>query len=177
MPAWIVSFFRLTRREYFADFFITPPLTLVFAIYSLRHGFGALWIPEAALGWCAWTFYEYAVHRWALHGLPLFSDVHALHHRNQKDYIALPPWATLAVYAAFWMVFGIGSSAVIIGFSVGYIVYSALHTAFHYAAIAPAGWLARGDRRHHLHHRFDSVCFGVTTGFWDRLFGTEDLTS
>lgn len=173
MSSWIVALFRLTRREYFADFFITPPLTLVFAVYSIRHGFGVLWIPELLAGWIFWTFYEYAVHRWALHGLPLFSDVHALHHRNQKDYIALPPSVTLVAYASAWLIFGMRSSAFMVGFSLGYIVYSILHTAFHYAPIAPGGWLARGDRRHHLHHRFDNVCFGVTTGLWDRLFGTE----
>lgn len=173
MPAWVVNLFRLTRREYFADFFITPPLTSAFAIYSIRHSFGTLWILELALGCGAWTFYEYALHRWALHGAPIFSDLHALHHRNQKDYIALPPWATLIVYASFWLIFGIGSSPMIIGFSLGYIAYSAIHTAFHYAAIGPDGWLARGDRRHHLHHRWGNVCYGVTTGFWDWVFGTE----
>lgn len=173
MPAWMLAFFRLTRREYFADFFITPPITVAFAIYSLSHGFGPLWLAEFAAGWVAWTFYEYALHRWGLHELPFLRDMHDLHHRNQKDYIAVPPWATLAIYAGFWLIFGMRSSAFMVGFSVGYIVYAAMHTAFHHALVGKGEWLYPMKQRHVAHHRDGTVCYGVTISFWDRLFGTE----
>jgi sterol desaturase/sphingolipid hydroxylase (fatty acid hydroxylase superfamily) len=165
--------FRRTRPEYYADFFITPPLTALFACLSLRHGFNLSWIVAFAVGWAVWSFYEYALHRWGLHEAPLLRDVHRLHHRNQRDYLAFHPGATLAAYAALWLVFGVHSSAVMVGFSTGYIVYAALHTAFHYARIGEGHPLYRARMRHVAHHRFDDVCYGVTTGFWDRLFRTE----
>ncbi len=168
-----VEFFRLTKRDYFLDFFITPPITLAFAAYSISRDAGWWWLPQFVAGWIAWTAYEYALHRWALHGLPFFRDVHAMHHRNQLDYIAVPPWATVATYAAFWLAFGMRSSAAAVGFSAGYIAYAALHTAFHYARFLPGTWLHAQDQRHAAHHRFGDRCYGISTSAWDRLLGTE----
>lgn len=173
-PVWLIDLFRLSRREYFADFFITPPLTLALAWHSISTGgFGVLWAAQFAVGWIAWTLYEYALHRCVLHGLPVGRDIHALHHRNQLDYIAVPPWATLMAYGAFFAAFGARSSALMIGFSTGYVAYAALHTAFHYARFRPGSWLWRLDQRHAQHHREVGTCFGVSVDWWDRLFGTE----
>lgn len=173
-PRWFVSAFRLTRREYFSDFFITPPLTILLAWHSIRAGgLGLTWPAQFAAGVVVWTLYEYALHRFVLHGVPLLREVHALHHRNQLDYIAQPPWATLATYAVFAAIFGVRSSAFMVGFSTGYIAYSIAHTLFHYARFRPGSWLWRLDQRHVQHHRNGDVCYGVTVDWWDRAFGTE----
>jgi sterol desaturase/sphingolipid hydroxylase (fatty acid hydroxylase superfamily) len=164
--------FRLSRREYFADFFITPPITLCLAVVSVLNSFSVWWLPLFAAGLLTWTFYEYVVHRWVSHALPVFKYLHGLHHAAQKDYIALHPAATLAIYAAFWLAFGSGSSAFMVGFSVGYIIYATLHTLFHYARIERGGLLFAAKQRHALHHRIDSVNFGVSSGLWDAVFGT-----
>lgn len=169
-----INLFRLTRREYYLDFFITPPLTAVLAWHSIRvSGFGFVWATEFVAGLVAWTFYEYALHRFVLHGMPVGRDIHALHHRNQLDYIAQPPWATLAAYVISWAVFGPSASALMVGFSVGYCAYAAAHTLFHYARLRPGSLLWRLDQRHARHHREGEVCYGVTVDWWDRLFRTE----
>src|SRR5882762_1622101 len=116
MQAWL-NLFRRTRREYFADFFITPPITLALLVVSLLHSFSVLWPLQFLAGMVAWTFYEYASHRWVLHGLPFFREAHDLHHAHQRDYIAVHPLVTIALYAVLWMIFGVGSSAVTVGFS------------------------------------------------------------
>lgn len=170
-PEWLLKLFRLTKKEYFADFFITPPITLAYGIYSITHTFSVWWFPLFALGWAFWTFYEYALHRWGLH--EILTDIHELHHKNQKDYIALHPAITLAIYATFFLVFGPVSSSFTVGFYVGYIVYTSLHTAFHYAQIPQGHPLYAMKWRHVAHHRFHDVSYGVTTGLWDRLFKTE----
>lgn len=167
-----LSLFRLTRAEYFTDFFITPPITAVLAFVSVRDTFSIWWLPIAAAGVIAWTLYEYAVHRFVLHRVFFFRDMHGLHHARQKDYIAVHPLLTIASYAAFWFVFGANSGAFMVGFSAGYVVYAALHTAFHYADIRPRHRLYRAKRRHALHHALDSVNYGVSTPIWDRVFGT-----
>jgi sterol desaturase/sphingolipid hydroxylase (fatty acid hydroxylase superfamily) len=157
--------FRLTEREYFADFFITPPITLVLAIVSFRGDF-VPWLMMLAAGVIGWTLYEYAIHR-ASHHAWLLREIHHLHHSNQREYVAVHPLVTLALYAIFWLTFGIQSTAFAIGFSVGYILYSVAHTLFHYTRIAlPL------KRHHALHHKFGDVNFGVTTTAWDRLLGT-----
>lgn len=171
--AALVGLFRLTRREYFLDFYITPPLTIALTAASLRGaGLSFDWAAAFLAGVIAWTLYEYAVHRWVSHGWFFFRDVHALHHDDQRDYIAIHPAITLTIYAALWLTFGRQSSAGALGFSAGYVIYSAAHTAFHYADIKPGGLLFRAKRHHALHHAFPNVNFGVTSPLWDRAFGT-----
>lgn len=162
--------FVLTKREYFADFFITPPITVALAIISFS-GSPLVWLAMFVVGLLAWTFYEYVVHRLS-HHLWILRDIHHLHHDDQKAYIAVHPIATVALYVAFWLVFGPHSTALAVGFSVGYVIYAAAHTLFHYARITPASPLYRLKRHHALHHRFDNVNFGVITTLWDRAFGT-----
>jgi sterol desaturase/sphingolipid hydroxylase (fatty acid hydroxylase superfamily) len=170
MQAWL-NLFRRTPREYYADFFITAPITVVLLVLSLVDP-DVFWPARFGLGVMMWTFYEYATHRWISHRLMFFREAHALHHIAQRDYIALHPAATLLLYIAFWALFGFGYGAVSVGFSVGYVFYSAAHTAFHYATIEPGHFLYGLKMRHVLHHRAN-VNFGVTTSLWDRAFRTE----
>ena len=170
MKFWL-DLFRRTPREYYADFFITPPITVALLVVSLRHA-DWRWPFGFALGWLLWTFYEYAAHRFISHMIPMFREAHALHHDAQRDYIALHPVMTLSIYGLFWMLFGFGSGSVSVGFSSGYVFYSFAHTAFHYASIEPRDFLYRLKMRHVLHHRTD-LNFGVTTALWDRVFRTE----
>jgi sterol desaturase/sphingolipid hydroxylase (fatty acid hydroxylase superfamily) len=169
MNAWL-NLFRRTPREYFADFFITPPITLGLLIVSLQ-GFDLWWPVKFAGGMLIWSFYEYMAHRFIAHRVPYFREAHALHHQAQRDYISLHPIMSLAMYGAFWMLFGFGSGAISVGFSTGYVVYSFAHTAFHYATIEPGHFMYGLKMRHVLHHRADCN-YGVVTGFWDRIFGT-----
>ena len=115
--------------------------------------------------------YEYAIHR-ASHHAPWLRDLHWLHHRNQRDYIALHPALTLGTYGLIWLVFGIQAAPFAVGFSVGYVAYAGLHTAFHYAQIRPGHPLWAAKQRHAAHHRYHDVSFGVTWGLWDRVFRT-----
>lgn len=170
MDFWL-DLFRRTPREYYADFFITPPMTFVLLCISLAHA-DTYWPFGFGAGILLWTFYEYVAHRFISHQAPMFRQAHALHHLAQRDYIALHPIMTLAIYAAFWMLFGFGASAISVGFSTGYVFYSFAHTAFHYATIEPGHFLYGLKMRHVLHHRAD-VNYGVTSSLWDRLFGTE----
>lgn len=163
---------KLTKREYYADFFITPPITLALIIVSIGHGISTLWCAELITGFLGWSIYEYVFHRWVLHRVWFFRDLHELHHTKQTDYIALHPALTLILYCAIWSIFGFSSSAVMIGFSIGYIIYSIVHTCFHHATIEPGHWLYGLKMRHVAHHR-TNVNFGVTTGLWDRLFNSE----
>ena len=172
LPAWLPTLVRLTRREYFADFFVTPPITLALAVVSISHGVSLRWLMLFAAGWFAWTLYEYAVHRISHHA-PWLSDLHWLHHRNQKDYIGLHPALTLLFYVVVWLLFGFSAAPFAIGFSVGYIVYAALHTAFHYAHIREGDWLWALKQRHVAHHRFHDRYFGVTWDLWDAVFRTR----
>lgn len=168
---WLKWLLRRTRREYFADFFITPPITVALLGVSLWTSASWAWPALFLSGALGWTLYEYSVHRLA-HVVPVLRQAHWLHHDDQTDYIAIHPLVTLLQYAAVVATTGIGHSAVAVGFSCGYVYYSALHTLFHYARIRPYSALYRLKMRHVEHHRRE-VNFGVSTSLWDRLLGTE----
>lgn len=170
MKTWL-NLFRRTPREYYADFFITPPITLVLLILSVIYA-DIFWPIKFAFGWLLWSLYEYVTHRWVSHGLMFFREAHALHHNAQRDYISLHPAVTLAIYGLFWALFGFGYGAVSVGFSCGYVFYAFAHTAFHYATIEPGHFLYGPKLRHAMHHRAD-VNFGVSSSLWDRVFGTD----
>lgn len=170
MEAWL-NLFRRTKREYYADFFITPPITLILLCFSLWHA-DLFWPFKFASGVLLWTFYEYITHRFISHKVPMLREAHDLHHQDQWDFISLHPAITLILYVLFWMLFGFGYGAMAVGFSVGYVFYSFVHTAFHYVVIEPGNPLYRLKMRHVLHHRVD-VNFGVSTSLWDRIFKTE----
>ncbi len=132
----------------------------------------------ACAGWALWTLVEYVLHRFVLHGLAPFKHWHALHHDRPAALIAgptllsatlllglvfLPAWLLLPHWAAEALVLGVVS---------GYLAYGLMHHATHHWRM-PAGWFLRRKRWHALHHHGQGGrCYGVTTGFWDRRFGS-----
>jgi sterol desaturase/sphingolipid hydroxylase (fatty acid hydroxylase superfamily) len=163
----------LSRAEYYADFFITPPLTALLLVYGVMHAATSWWPLQVLFGWALWTAYEYCLHRWVLHHAWVISDLHDIHHADEQAYIALHPICTLLAYAVTWAVFGAHASMIGVGFTIGYVWYAMLHTLFHHAHISVGHVLYRTWRRHVLHHRDERTCFGITTSLWDRLGGTE----
>ncbi len=67
----------------------------------------------------------------------------------------------------------IAASGFASGMLLGYAGYMFVHHAAHHMRIEPGHWLYRARLRHMAHHYRDSANFGVITGFWDRVFGTE----
>jgi cyclopropane-fatty-acyl-phospholipid synthase len=62
--------------------------------------------------------------------------------------------------------------ALTLGLVVGYLAYGVTHHATHHWR-ADSAWLRRRKRWHALHHHQKRpCCYGVTTTFWDQLFGT-----
>jgi sterol desaturase/sphingolipid hydroxylase (fatty acid hydroxylase superfamily) len=139
-------------------------------------------------GWIVWTFAEYTLHRFAFHearGRNYGSREHLRHHANPVYHLwsNWPAWlGVLAVGFGLWRwVFGdvVGLSqgtawAIGTGWVVGYFHYEWLHMACHL-------WPSRTAygafvRRHHFHHHFGAPLrnHGVSSPFWDHVFGTYD---
>jgi sterol desaturase/sphingolipid hydroxylase (fatty acid hydroxylase superfamily) len=75
-------------------------------------------------------------------------------------------WAYLALLGdAGWGFYG--------GFVAGYLGYDMMHYAIHHAKRFDAPLLRR-IRQHHLAHHFRDTRrgFGVSSPFWDRVFGS-----
>jgi cyclopropane-fatty-acyl-phospholipid synthase len=122
---------------------------------------------------------EYALHRFVLHGLPPFRDWHAQHHRRPTALISTPTLMSAALIAVLvfvpaWLLSDVwAASALTLGLSVGYLAYAITHHATHHWH-ADNAWLKQRKRWHALHHGSPDqpCCFGVTSAFWDRVFGS-----
>jgi sterol desaturase/sphingolipid hydroxylase (fatty acid hydroxylase superfamily) len=174
---------RLSRLGYYADFVVYPFLVLALMATALSRAapYGwAEWAGACVVGFATWTFAEYIFHRFILHDFPFFSGLHDAHHADPTGLVGTPTWFSVA-----FIVFGIllplwwgtnfdFASGLTTGFMVGYLWYVGIHHAVHHFEIKPGTMLFRAKRRHALHHFARQSCnFGVTSGFWDRVFGTS----
>ena len=119
----------------------------------------------------------YFVHR-LLHWPPLYSRVHALHHRS----INIGPWSGLSMHPVESVIY---ASAVLIHFVIPthpviflvHIYIKMMGPAFSHAGFESL--LARdkrlinaGDFHHQLHHRYFECNYGTPEAPWDRWFGS-----
>ena len=96
--------------------------------------------------------------------------------------VGTPTWLSLGVHAlvAFvpvWVVSDFATaSAVSCGLMLGYLWYISVHHMIHHWHPTHPSYLYTLKRRHAVHHHVDeNANFGVTSIFWDRVFGTARL--
>ncbi|MBS1623770.1 MAG: sterol desaturase family protein [Bacteroidetes bacterium] len=129
-----------------------------------------------------WTFTEYVLHRFLGHvhkGKNFFKSEHLIHHAK-ANYFAPPLKKVLAAIIVSGVLTGLLSImmsvpyalAFVLGFAGMYGVYELTHYRFH--AKDPIARPFIILRKHHFYHHFHSPQknHGVTTRFWDRVFGT-----
>jgi len=136
-----------------------------------------------------WTLAEYLLHRYLFHWL---SDnkvlkrfhfiVHGSHHQYPRDTerIVMPPLPGLILivilFTIFYLLFSLLGIVYYLwaffpGFLFGYLLYSFLHRAIH---VIKSPKRFKYLWKHHTfhHYKYPNKAFGVSTLFWDRLFGT-----
>lgn len=141
------------------------------------------------LGLVAWTFFEYALHRWLLHWIPerkwgqkLHFWLHGIHHDYPEDTRVVPPGRSIPGFLVLWLLawFTLGewaATCVFPGFVLGYLAYEMVHYATHHARWQNK-WFKKLQRHHMYHHyRNHDSAFGFTGTIWDRILRTrfEDL--
>jgi len=179
-----MTIFKLEHAKpvYYADF---VAYTLMIALVSgllIRYAPRDQWRHIAlsvAGAVAAWPLIEYALHRYVMHRVEPFRGWHMEHHDRPRAFICTP-----TIYSAgliFTLVFlpALASgnlwvaTGLTLGVTIGYLAFSWIHHAVHYWR-ADGAWLRKRKRLHHLHHRPGSACnYGVTTSFWDDVFGTR----
>jgi sterol desaturase/sphingolipid hydroxylase (fatty acid hydroxylase superfamily) len=172
---------HLSKTSYFADFFIYPAFVLaLLAGVAAQAGSRALihWSVACLTGVATWTLVEYVVHRGALHRTGTFAEMHGVHHDSPTDLVGTPPWLTLSIafgvlLPLWWQAGLVVGGGLTAGLILGYLWFVSVHHAIHHWEPAPDSYLYRAKRRHLIHHYSRHPCnFGVTVGFWDRVFGT-----
>lgn len=137
------------------------------------------------VGMFFWTLFEYIMHRFAFHmvaeserGQKIIYIMHGNHHHFPRDRerLFMPPVPSIILASLIFFLLHaiIGPNVYMFfpGFLIGYLIYGSMHYAIH-AWNPPFKWMKPLWRNHHLHHYKDEgKGYGVSTTFWDRVFGT-----
>jgi len=169
---------KMSKLAYFAEFFLFPPLISILVMATFR-GHMQSWLVNYLLGLAAWTLVEYLLHRFVFHHAPVLSDLHERHHHHPLELIGTPAWISVAAAALgvaaplYYLIGAEPAAAMTSGLMTGYLAYVFVHYATHHFEAQPDSYLYRARLRHAAHHyRGGDVNFGVTTAFWDHIFGT-----
>lgn len=172
------------RAAYLADFVLYGAAVVILAVLLLVSGPRDRWLELVAIvlaGLAGWTAIEYAMHRFVLHGLQPFRRWHAEHHERPSALICTPTIlsATLVISLVFLPALMLAgwwpACALTLGVLAGYLAYSITHHATHHWHARNA-WLVRRKRWHALHHHEEPPSrYGVTSAFWDHVFGTAGV--
>ena len=172
---------RLSKLNYYADFVVYPSIILFLiarTLYVLALSERLEWFLALAAGAAGWTLLEYVLHRAILHRVRFFDRMHDVHHENPNSLVGTPTWLTAPLGALALMPLWVFSelslaSGLTAGLMVGYLSYVALHHALHHHRIGHDSFFYQAKLRHVRHHHGRGHCnFGVTTVFWDRVFGS-----
>jgi sterol desaturase/sphingolipid hydroxylase (fatty acid hydroxylase superfamily) len=160
--------------------FVSDPLTVAFFLFweatVLRSNPLALSLSLVA-GLMSFSLAEYAFHRWVYHkGRTSARAGHKKHHESPGALIAMPWFIVTASMAGVWYLFAYRLRfhfvlSFMAGFLAGFVVYGIFHHVHHHYRLKNPWY--RKLRAHHLvHHQHPEANFGVTSRFWDRVFGT-----
>jgi sterol desaturase/sphingolipid hydroxylase (fatty acid hydroxylase superfamily) len=140
------------------------------------------WVALILVGIAWWTLLEYLLHRFAFHTRnPVFGRRHIAHHaRLDERRLAIAPWfsmlgGALVQALILFTVFGPAQGgAILTGLLLGYAAYEWTHYGTHYRVARTR--YGRYLRAWHLahHHKSPRARFGVTSPFWDVVFGTYE---
>ncbi|KAJ2717210.1 fatty acid alpha-hydroxylase [Coemansia spiralis] len=141
-------------------------------------------------GLVSWTLAEYSIHRFVFHydeNLPEGTVaqlahflLHGVHHYLPMDPLRLvmPPvlstFLGLILLAILCCIFTPGMAhAVVGGLATGYVLYDECHYWLHHGT-SPHKYLSKLKTYHLRHHYNDfKAGFGITSDFWDNVFGTQ----
>ncbi len=173
---------KMTKLGYFAEFLFFPPFVLaatLFAFCSPMPPRPIVWLIVFAGGLLGWTLVEYLLHRLLFHHAPILAEIHERHHGEPSELIGTPAWVSalvgvIAVASPAWVIIGFDlGTAATAGLVTGYLWYVFVHYAIHHRRPRRNSYFYRACLRHGRHHHLShDGNFGVTTGFWDHVFGT-----
>lgn len=170
-----------SKIGYYTDYFLYPMLIVIMSGIVLNKAphISCLWLCCVVLGVAVWTIVEYGVHRFALHSIDALERLHQRHHATPSAYVGTPTWASFMCFALggflpTFLLFGReAATGATTGLMLGYLWYLVVHDAVHRRCLSPHSLLYRTKMRHLIHHRANvRGNFGVTSSFWDGVFGT-----
>ncbi len=183
----LFDFFSRTHPLVVPILFVPAVVTLLW--YGVaRAGVGVgLSLPLFAGGAIVWSLTEYWLHRTFFHWIPKVSWgermhflVHGVHHTWPRDKyrLVMPPAVSITLFFTFFGIFHLALGTTYVwpfhaGFSLGYMTYDLTHYYIHH--FKPRSEYGHSLKKHHMlhHHKYPDAKFGVSSMFWDGVFGTK----
>lgn len=180
-------FERLTRTHIAVPLVIFSVISTGLMIYGFRHEYlSALSAPLLfGAGLLAFTLVEYIMHRFLFHLKPNTEKrekfaymVHGVHHDypKDKDRLAMPIPLSITLTTLFFLFYKLLMGHLVYGFLPGFLIGYASYLWVHYMVHAfqpPKGFWKVLWVHHGIHHYKDPEnAFGVSSPFWDVIFGT-----
>ena len=144
-----------------------------------------------AAGLFVWTIFEYVFHRFVFHCEEIIPDhpvflmlhffTHAVHHYFPFDplRLAMPPALFIILATPTYCLFNVFIPTQPLlplfgGIFFGFAVYDVIHFYLHHGAEKSSFQYIRSLRTYHAIHHYKEPDngFGVTSKFWDHIFGT-----
>jgi sterol desaturase/sphingolipid hydroxylase (fatty acid hydroxylase superfamily) len=185
----VVEFF--SRTHWTVPLWIYVPLVSLWLWLSIPRLSTGVLIGLVVAGIAFWTLLEYVLHRFVFHyhpssalGKRLMWILHGVHHDYPRDPLRLvmPPSISLPLAAFFYglLYLIVGNTMalpILSGMTIGYLFYDISHYAIHHFPIKGNyfGTLREYHLRHHFRHSEQG--FGVSSPFWDYVFGTHFKSS
>jgi cyclopropane-fatty-acyl-phospholipid synthase len=174
---------RPSKLIYYSDFYVYPPVIVGLAAVGVAHATWTdrtEWLCVVAAGYLIWTLMEYVLHRSVLHKKTYFAPLHGQHHSAPLSFIATPPWVSVLVLSGLflfpvWWYFGFDvADGLTVGVMTGYWWYGIVHHVIHHHVQRASPSYFNELRAWHMRHHYSPQRgnFGVTTPFWDYVFGT-----
>ncbi|KAJ7558810.1 hypothetical protein O6H91_04G056800 [Diphasiastrum complanatum] len=177
----------LTRTVWWVIPIVWLPVICYTQMLAVRRGLQWTAVaPTMLFGTFAWSFIEYSMHRFLFHVKTkrYWSNtahylLHGCHHKHPMDgyRLVFPPAATAGFCALFWPIVNLLFARNLApsffgGGLLGYVLYDLTHYFLHHGV--PFNDASRKIKRYHLHHHFkvQTKGFGITSEFWDWVFGT-----
>lgn len=164
------------------------PVVIYFFVKSAKNMNPLGSVSLFAIGMFVWTLIEYGLHRFLFHfdeNLPnnrfaftFHFLLHGCHHYLPMDKyrLVMPPTLFLLLcYPFYKLVFSIFTyywgCAGFAGGLFGYTLYDMCHYFLHHKKLPP---FMQKLKKYHLEHHYKNyeLGFGVTSWFWDKVFGT-----
>ncbi|CAI9115328.1 OLC1v1016205C1 [Oldenlandia corymbosa var. corymbosa] len=164
------------------------PVVCWFVTSSVNMGLEspALLAATVVAGIGFWTFLEYSIHRFIFHiktttywGNTFHYLIHGCHHKHPMDAYRLvfPPAACAILLVPIWNLIKLAvppiyAPAFFGGGLLGYVMYDCTHYYIHHGK--PLKGVSNKLKRYHMNHHYkvQDKGFGITSTFWDIVFGT-----
>jgi 4-hydroxysphinganine ceramide fatty acyl 2-hydroxylase len=177
----LLSYYKLANKPvpasicllFFAVVTVPPAATLFFFVN--KHW--TFQLIAFAGGIFCWTFIEYFIHRFLMHGKEkkeYHKSLHFHHHVTGTIFTSQVKRILYALGAIILISISIFFSSylfLIAGIATGLSLYSYMHVLLHKPWASK--WIG-SLQKFHMQHHFGQTeqCFGVTNTWWDRIFNT-----